>query len=116
LIDITSVPLRWIDVYEDDALWDGEKVAVDAEGRKILLLRLDGTVAAFNDACPHKGTPLSDGHLEDGVLTCGVHLWKFEATSGKSINPLGKKLLCFPVRVDAGRIFVGVTERAEAEP
>jgi nitrite reductase/ring-hydroxylating ferredoxin subunit len=116
LIDLTSVPLRWIDVYEDDALWDGEKVAVAAEGRKIVLLRVDGTLAAFNDACPHKGTPLSDGHLDSGVLTCGVHLWKFDAKSGKSINPVGKALLCFPVRVEAGRIFVGVTDFGEGAP
>jgi len=114
LIDITSAPLRWIDVYEDDALWDGEKVAVEAEGRKILLLRVDGTVAAFHDACPHKGTPLSDGQLEGGVLTCGVHLWRFDVKSGKSINPVNKTLLCFPVRVDDGRIFIGVTEEGEA--
>jgi nitrite reductase/ring-hydroxylating ferredoxin subunit len=108
-VDITSVPVRWVDVYEDDALWDGEKVAVDAEGRKIVLLRVDGTPVAFADACPHKGTPLSDGHFGEGVLTCGVHLWKFDAKSGKSINPASKTLSCFPVRVEAGRIFVGVT-------
>ncbi len=109
MIDVAGVRLRWIDVYEDDALWDGEKVAVDAEGRKIVLLRVDGALAAFADACPHKGTPLSDGHLGEGVLTCGVHLWKFDAKTGKSINPVGKQLSCFPVRVDAGRIFVGLT-------
>ncbi len=108
MTDIASVRLHWIDVYEDDALWDGEKVAVDAGGRKILLLRVDGALAAFADACPHKGTPLSDGDLDDGVLTCGVHLWEFDAKSGTSINPVGKPLTCFQVRVESGRILVGI--------
>ncbi len=108
MLDATSVRLRWIDVYEDDALWDGDKVGVDAEGHKILLLRVDGALVAFADACPHKGTPLSDGDLDGGKLICGVHLWEFDAKSGKSINPVGKPLACFPVRVEAGRIFVGL--------
>jgi toluene monooxygenase system ferredoxin subunit len=110
LVDLTDAQLRWIDVYDDEALWDGEKVAVDAEGRGVLLVRLDGRLAAYADACPHLGTPLSDGDLEDGVLTCGVHLWEFDAKSGASINPVGKPLSCFPVRAEGGRIFVGVHE------
>ncbi len=108
MVDITSPELQWIDVYEDDELWDGEKVAVDANGRGILLVRVAGRLAAYADACPHKGTPLSDGHLVDGVLTCNVHRWEFDAKSGASINPVGKPLSCFPVRVEGGRIFVAL--------
>jgi len=108
LVDITSPQLRWIDVYDDDALWDGDKVAVVADGRPVLLVRVDGGLAAYADACPHKGTPLRDGVLEGGVLTCSVHRWEFDAKSGDSINPVGKRLSCFPVRVEGGRIFVAV--------
>jgi toluene monooxygenase system ferredoxin subunit len=108
LLDVGDAQTHWIDVYEDDALWDGEKVAVDAGGRGVLLVRVDGRVLAFADACPHKGTPLSDGDFDDGVLTCGVHLWEFDARTGRSINPIGKPLACFPVRIEAGRISVGV--------
>jgi toluene monooxygenase system ferredoxin subunit len=111
LVDIAGAQLHWIDVYEDDALWDGEKVAVDADGRSVLLVRVDGRLAAYANACPHKGTPLSDGDLQNGVLTCNVHRWEFDARSGASINPVGKLLSCFPVRVEGGRIFVAVPSR-----
>jgi nitrite reductase/ring-hydroxylating ferredoxin subunit len=100
--------LTWIDVYEDEALWDGEKVTVHAQGRKVLLIRVDGVLVAYHDACPHKGAPLSDGELQDGVLTCGVHLWKFHAKTGRSINPVGRPLSCVAVRVSDGRILVGI--------
>jgi nitrite reductase/ring-hydroxylating ferredoxin subunit len=108
LVDIIGPQLHWIDVYEDDSLWEGEKVAVEAEGRGVLLVRVDGRLAAYANACPHKGTPLSDGDLVDGVLTCNVHRWEFDAKSGSSINPVGKSLSCFPVRVEGGRILVAV--------
>jgi nitrite reductase/ring-hydroxylating ferredoxin subunit len=113
LVDIAGPQLHWIDVYDDDALWDGEKVAVDADGRAVLLVRVEGRLAAYADACPHKGTSLSDGHLEDGVLTCRVHHWQFDAKSGASVNPVGKPLSCFPVRAEGGRIFVAVQSRSE---
>jgi toluene monooxygenase system ferredoxin subunit len=114
LVDIAGPQLHWVDVYDDDALWDGEKVAVDADGRAVLLMRVDGGLAAYADACPHKGTALSDGNLEGGVLTCRVHLWQFDAKSGASINPVGKPLSCFPVRAEGGRIFVAVQSPRES--
>ncbi len=97
---------NWVDVYDDEELWDGDMAGVSAGKEKILLLRSKDQLYAFKDSCPHKATPLSDGDLEDGVLTCNVHLWEFDVASGDSINPCGERLEAYPCRVNAGRIEV----------
>jgi len=99
---------NWVDVYDDEELWDGDMAGVSAGKEKVLILRSNDELRAFKDFCPHKGTPLSDGDLSDGVLTCNVHLWEFDVASGDSVNPCGEKLEGFPIRCNAGRIEVEV--------
>jgi phenylpropionate dioxygenase-like ring-hydroxylating dioxygenase large terminal subunit len=45
-----------------------------------LVLWLDGAglAHAFADRCPHRGTPLSMGHVREGRLECAYHGWQFE--------------------------------------
>ena len=37
-------------------------------------------VAAFKDLCIHRGTALSLGSIEDGLLTCPYHGWRYDRT------------------------------------
>jgi toluene monooxygenase system ferredoxin subunit len=96
----------WVDVYDDGELWDGDLAGVVVGKDKYVILRSNEELRAFKDACPHKGTPLSDGDLAEGVLTCPVHLWEFDVASGDSINPCGEKLQSFPIRCNGGRIEI----------
>jgi vanillate O-demethylase monooxygenase subunit len=43
----------------------------------IVVYRASGRVVAFRDLCIHRGTPLSRGWLDDGVLVCAYHGWGF---------------------------------------
>ena len=38
----------------------------------------DGRVAAVVDRCPHRNVPLSLGTVEDGLLQCSYHGWRFD--------------------------------------
>ena len=99
---------NWVDVYDDEELWDGDMAGVAVGKEKFVILRSNEQLRAFKDACPHKGTPLSDGDLADGVLTCNVHLWEFDVATGDSVNPCGEKLECFAIRSNSGRIEIEV--------
>ena len=43
---------------------------------RIVLARLEGEVQVFRDLCPHRGTALSLGWVEDDCLRCAYHGWK----------------------------------------
>jgi phenylpropionate dioxygenase-like ring-hydroxylating dioxygenase large terminal subunit len=59
--------------------------------RKVTLLELplvvgrdqDGRAFALQDACPHRGMPLSCGQFDGRQVECGYHGWKFDAHSGQ---------------------------------
>src|SRR5215468_3825148 len=42
-----------------------------------------GRPFALQDACPHRGMPLSCGRFENNQVECSYHGWLFEAHSGQ---------------------------------
>lgn len=38
---------------------------------------------ALRDSCPHRGIPLSFGHLDGELLECCYHGWKFDVSTGQ---------------------------------
>ena len=105
------------DVPEDRGL------AVEANGEFVALFRLpDGTITALDDACPHAGAPLSDGHVEPGgcsgddtagaAVVCPLHAWRFDCKTGQWCDaPTGKvRAETYDVKVENGRVLVCVPD------
>jgi phenylpropionate dioxygenase-like ring-hydroxylating dioxygenase large terminal subunit len=54
-----------------------EPVQVTLLGEPFVLVRLDATLVAFADRCPHRLAPLSAGCVVRGELQCGYHGWRY---------------------------------------
>lgn len=79
------------------------------DGVEIVVVNLDGALHAFGNRCPHQGGPLSKGRLEDGVMICPWHLWRFDARTGRPQFPEGyTPVPRYPVKVEDGQILVAV--------
>lgn len=89
-----------------EQLWIGEMRGCVVGGRRVLLVRVDDGVHAYEDRCAHLGLPLSNGTLANGVITCSAHGFQYDARSGLGINPKNLRLTPLPVRVDDGQIWV----------
>ena len=85
----------------------------------LLYRREDGSVAAIEDRCPHRGAPLSLGCLKGDAVQCGYHGFTFDS-AGQCINvpsmkaPLpAARIRSFPVIEQAPFVWVwlGETER-----
>jgi toluene monooxygenase system ferredoxin subunit len=96
---------RWVAVGTLDDLWEGEMVGLLVGDIPVVVLNVDGDVVAYEDRCPHLGSPLSEGRFDDGILTCLVHEWTFNGCDGQGINAT-VCLRRFAVRVDDERISV----------
>jgi toluene monooxygenase system ferredoxin subunit len=94
-----------------DELWDGEMMALETEGRLVLLVNTNGGIYAYADSCPHLGTRLSQGSLQRNVLTCSTHGWEFDVSTGQGINPKSACLESFAVKVENGDILIDVDAR-----
>ena len=61
---------------------DDSPVAVEAEGRQILLYRHDGSLYAIDNICSHAGGLLSRGAVADLTVTCPLHGSRFALADG----------------------------------
>jgi toluene monooxygenase system ferredoxin subunit len=98
-----------------EELWLGEMRACNVAGRRVLLLRLESGVYAYEDRCAHLRVPLSEGALREGVITCSAHGFQYDAVTGLGINPSNTRLAAFPVRIQDGQIWVEL-EPGERRP
>lgn len=89
-----------------DDLWSGELLACEADGRKLVLVRIADAVHAYEDRCAHLAFPLSRGELRGAVLTCAAHHWQYDVRTGCGINPASARLNRVPVTVRDGQILV----------
>ncbi|OPX05312.1 Rieske 2Fe-2S domain-containing protein [Mycobacterium sp. AT1] len=106
----------FVDLVEEDQVWDGEMEAYDVGDEEVLLVKVDGQIRAYHGICPHQSVSLVEGQLEDGVVTCRAHEWQFDALTGEGINPRDTCLARHDVRVVDGVIQVRLKTPAAAQP
>ena len=84
----------------------GEMTLVDFQGEPVALANVGGTIYAFSDSCTHMAGDLSQGLLEDAVVTCPLHRGQFDVTSGQAVaEPPTERLTTYDVQVsDRGEI------------
>ena len=70
----------WHPVARASDLDGGKPVGVELLGERWCVVRLNGELAAFPDACPHRLSPLSAGAIEGDTLRCAYHGYRFAAS------------------------------------
>jgi nitrite reductase (NADH) small subunit len=78
---------------------EGEGKTVTLGNKWIALFRVEGHYYAIDDICPHMGASLSGGYLENDIVTCPWHAWRFRITDGTWADNPRIKIGCYPVRV-----------------
>jgi len=97
---------------------EGEGKTVRIGDRLIAVFRERGQYFALDDVCPHMGASLAGGWVEDGIVTCPWHAWRFRLADGVwADNPRGKLGVgCYPVRVQGEEIQVQFQASPERVP
>lgn len=78
--------MSWLAVLAAENLPEATPTAVEVAGRPLCLVRLEGAVHAFDDACPHRRWPLHEGRLVGNVLTCRAHTWEWDVRTGELLR------------------------------
>jgi nitrite reductase (NADH) small subunit/3-phenylpropionate/trans-cinnamate dioxygenase ferredoxin subunit len=96
-------------------LAEGEGKTVEVNNKLIAVFLEKGRYYAIDDVCPHMGASLSGGWVENGIVTCPWHAWRFRLEDGAWADYTKLKIGCYPVRVAGDVIQVQVPESKKAE-
>ena len=75
-------PRRWVRAIPEADVPDDSPVAVEAEGRQVMLYRHRGNLYALDNICSHAGGLLSRGTVADLTVTCPLHGSRFTLSDG----------------------------------
>ena len=99
----------WIEIGEvEDIPRLGARV-VQTGGGDIAVFRTSGNrVFALRDRCPHKGGPLSQGIVHGERVTCPLHNFVIDLSTGQAVAPDEGCTDRYPVKVEAGRVCLSL--------
>jgi nitrite reductase (NADH) small subunit len=77
--------------------------AFEHGGRSFAVFAVGGELHVTDGACPHRGGPLAEGLVRDGVVTCPWHWYSYELATGRCRTAAGFELRRYPVLLVGGR-------------
>ncbi len=99
----------YVKVANADELQPGGAKLVEAGDQKVALFNVDGTCYAISDTCTHRGGPLSEGALDNDVVTCPWHGARFCVRDGEVQGPPAQQsVTSYPVRVTSGSVEIEI--------
>ncbi len=99
--------IKFIKVLKAEDLPIGKSAIVLVDGQEIAVFNYKNEYFAILNKCPHKGGPLGEGRVQEGIVVCPNHEWRFELKTGNSMQNPEMKVKIFPVRIKDEKIYVG---------
>jgi nitrite reductase/ring-hydroxylating ferredoxin subunit len=99
----------------DELRQEGRKLVTEG-GRAIAVFHHEGEVRAVDNRCPHMGFPLTEGTVEDGLLTCHWHHARFDLACGDTLDPWADDVPTYPVEVRDGEVYVRPAPERDKPP
>ena len=73
---------------------------------EIVIFQTDRGYFALENRCPHAGAHLHEGIIEDNILTCIWHGWRFDLETGQCLNEYWAKILTYAVSLKGPKIYL----------
>lgn len=86
----------------------GAKTLEASIGRVAVFRTSDDQIFALEDACPHRGGPLSQGIVSGCKVYCPLHDWCIELQSGQAVAPDVGHTGTLAVRIEDNAVYVAL--------
>jgi nitrite reductase (NADH) small subunit len=97
-------------VGQRDDFIPGKGKMVTVAGRHVAVFRLGEEFFALDNMCLHRGGPICDGEIVNGVVTCPWHFWSYEIKTGTMVQDPRVGVSKHEVRIDGDQISVRLND------
>lgn len=102
----SKITSTWIKVATIDQVPEFSVLAVQLAGNSLILHRQGVTVTCYRNACTHLGSPIEEGKVENGIITCPSHGFQYKLETGKCLTAPDISLQSYPVKIKDDKVFV----------
>ena len=83
----------------------GEAREFECGAHTICVANMDGTYAAVDNVCPHRGGPLGQGVVEGAKIVCPWHGWEFDLATGNNPFTPNLSVAAYDLKVDGDAVY-----------
>lgn len=94
-------------------LHDGYTRQFKIDHLQLLLMQIDGDVLLIEATCPHRGHPLDIAIIDQGVIQCALHRYRFSLVDGRLIHATEepcRDLRVYPVVFEGNEVGIMLEE------
>ena len=96
---------KWTPLPQRFDFEERPRAIVAIDGHSIALFRVDDTIYAIDDSCPHNGASLACGKLDGCYVQCPAHGLRFNLATGSMRNG-GLAVATYPTRIIGGTLEI----------
>lgn len=96
----------WVPGPAASAVPLGGMLRFDVDDDSFIITNIDQRLAVFRNQCVHQGRSLDGGVIDEGVLVCPWHGFRYDAASGECLSAPGVQLAQLPLRIDDGQVWI----------
>ena len=98
---------EYVKVCEVSDVPPGSMHPVDVGEKRLMVVNVDGELHAVDRTCTHEDADLSTGFLIGSVVTCPLHLSRFDVITGEVQNaPATVPLKTYGLKVEGTSVYV----------
>ena len=83
---------------------------LELAGEKVILARRGGIVSCFQNACAHLGMEIDNGEIDNGIITCPYHQFRYDLATGECLTAPTVQLQAHAVRIVGNRVEVRLSK------
>jgi len=98
----------FVEICSEIDIPPGTGKAFNVGREEVGIFNVNGKFFAIDNLCPHEGGAMADGSLAGNIVTCPLHGWQCDVTSGESLEMPGVMVSTYEIKVENGKIYVEV--------
>jgi nitrite reductase/ring-hydroxylating ferredoxin subunit len=95
-----------VKVANKSEVQEGQGKLVSINGKELALFNIKGEFFVIDNTCLHRGGSLSEGCLEENIVTCPLHGWQYDVKTGQNIMPGMGKVNSYKLIFEGDDIFI----------
>ncbi len=88
----------------------GEAREFECGTHTICVANMNGSFAAVDNICPHRGGPLGQGIVEGARIVCPWHGWEFDLATGTNPFTPNLSVTSYELKLDGDEVYARLRE------
>ncbi len=95
----------WHLLVEESEIKINTVIRKSCDGRDLFIFHDSHNINVYDSRCPHQATDIPELALQDCLLTCPKHNWKFDVRTGECIERGNRPLQQYKNKLEKGKLM-----------